>query len=130
MVAKHFEHPRIREAFSFHSMFIGGDPFRVPAIYAALVYLQFLDEGWYANGGVYSIVEAMAAPLDVRCGEPVDRRGKKYIPPPSETNPRRTKLMLNTASSEATMKSHASAISHPRPAAAPFTAATVTFPMP
>ncbi len=73
MVTKHFEHPRIREAFSFHSMFIGGDPFRVPAIYAALVYLQFLDEVWYATGGVYSIVEAMAAPLDVRCGARVER---------------------------------------------------------
>ena len=73
MVARHFEHPRIREAFSFHSLFIGGDPFRVPAIYAALVYLQFLDEVWYATGGVYSIVEAMAAPLDVRCGARVER---------------------------------------------------------
>ena len=47
-VARHFEHPRIREAFSFHSLFIGGDPFRVPAIYGALVYLQFLDGVWYA----------------------------------------------------------------------------------
>ena len=73
MVAKHFEHPRIREAFSFHSLFIGGDPFRVPAIYGALVYLQFLDGVWYADGGVYSLVEAMARPLDVRCGERVAR---------------------------------------------------------
>ena len=40
LVARHFRHPRVREAFSFHSLFIGGDPFRVPAIYAALVYLQ------------------------------------------------------------------------------------------
>jgi phytoene desaturase len=73
MVARHFEHPRIREAFSFHSMFIGGNPFRVPAIYAALVYLQFLDGVWYARGGVHSIVEAMAGPLDVRCGAGVQR---------------------------------------------------------
>ena len=72
-VARHFEHPRVREAFSFHSLFIGGDPFRVPAIYGALVYLQVLDGGWYADGGVYSVVEAMARPLDVRCGEPVER---------------------------------------------------------
>src|ERR687889_52895 len=72
-VARHFEHPRVREAFSFHSLFIGGDPFRVPAIYGALVYLQILDGGWYADGGVYSLVEAMARPLDVRCGEPVER---------------------------------------------------------
>jgi phytoene desaturase len=72
-VARHFEHPRVREAFSFHSLFIGGDPFRVPAIYAALVYLQVLDGGWYADGGVYSLVEALARTLDVRCGEPAER---------------------------------------------------------
>lgn len=66
-VARYFEHPRVREAFSFHSLFIGGDPFRVPAIYGALVYLQVLDGAWYTDGGVYSLVEAMARPLDVRC---------------------------------------------------------------
>jgi phytoene desaturase len=73
MVVRHFEHPRVREAFSFHSLFIGGDPFRVPAIYGALVYLQFLDEVWYARGGMYAIVEAMARDLDVRCGDRVER---------------------------------------------------------
>jgi phytoene desaturase len=72
-VSRHFEHPRVREAFSFHSLFIGGDPFRVPAIYGALVYLQFLDEVWYARGGVYAIVEAMARGLHVRCGARVER---------------------------------------------------------
>jgi phytoene desaturase len=72
-VAASFEHPRIREAFSFHSMFIGGDPFRVPAIYGALVYLQFLDGVWYSRGGVYSLVEAMARRLDVRCDERAER---------------------------------------------------------
>ena len=71
-VARLFEHPRVREAFSFHSLFIGGDPYRVPAIYGALVYLQVLDGGWYADGGTYCVVEAMAAPLDVRCGEAVE----------------------------------------------------------
>ena len=72
-VARHFSHPRVREAFSFHSLFIGGDPFRVPAIYGALVYLQVLHGGWYADGGVYSVVEAMARPLDVRYGARVER---------------------------------------------------------
>jgi len=72
-VCRHFEHPRVREAFSFHSLFIGGDPFRVPAIYGALVYLQILDGAWYSGGGTYSLVEAMARPLDVRCGARVER---------------------------------------------------------
>ncbi|WP_205696072.1 phytoene desaturase family protein [Conexibacter sp. SYSU D00693] len=73
MVARHFRHPRVREAMSFHSLFIGGDPFRVPAIYGALVYLQFLDGVWYATGGVHAIVEAMARALDVRCDTEVER---------------------------------------------------------
>ncbi|MDQ8043951.1 MAG: phytoene desaturase family protein [Solirubrobacteraceae bacterium] len=72
-VSRHFEDERIREAMGFHSLFIGGDPFRVPAIYGALVYLQFLDGVHYAKGGVYSVVEAMARHLDVRCGVRVDR---------------------------------------------------------
>jgi phytoene desaturase len=72
-VARYFGHPRVREAFSFHSLFIGGDPFRVPAIYGALVHLQVNDGGWYSNGGVYSLIDAMAGPLDVRCGETVER---------------------------------------------------------
>src|SRR5213079_2718483 len=72
-VGRFFDHPRVREAFSFHSLFIGGDPFRVPAIYAALVYLQIADGGWYAEGGTYSLVEAMARPLHVRCGARVER---------------------------------------------------------
>ena len=71
--SRHFSDERIREAFSFHSLFIGGDPFRVPAIYGALVYLQFLDGVWYADGGVYAIIEAMARALDVRCGDGVAR---------------------------------------------------------
>jgi phytoene desaturase len=73
MVARHFRNPRVREAFSFHSLFIGGNPFRVPAIYAALVYLQFLDRVWYTRGGVYALIEAMARPLDVRCDMQVER---------------------------------------------------------
>lgn len=72
-VGRHFGDARIREVFSFHSLFIGGDPFRVPAIYAALVYLQVLDGVWYADGGVHSVVEAMARPLDLRCSSRVER---------------------------------------------------------
>ena len=73
LVATHFRHPRVREAFSFHSLFIGGDPFRVPAIYGALVHLQLADGIWYARGGVYSIVSALARALDVRCSTRVER---------------------------------------------------------
>ena len=45
----------------------------MPSIYGALVYLQLLDGGWYADGGVYSLVEAMARGVEVRCDAPVER---------------------------------------------------------
>ena len=60
-VAKFFKEPHIQQAFGFHSLFIGGDPSRVPAIYSALAYLQIADGIWYCDGGVYSIIEAFGA---------------------------------------------------------------------
>ena len=59
-VAGYFDDPLVRQVFDFHSLFIGGDPYRVPAIYSALVYLQIADGAWYAEGGLYTLVEAMA----------------------------------------------------------------------
>jgi len=58
-VGSYFEDPRVRMVFDFHSLFIGGDPWRVPAIYTALSYLQVADGVWYADGGVYSIVNSL-----------------------------------------------------------------------
>jgi len=59
-VGRFFREPHVRQAFDFHSLFIGGSPFRVPAVYAALAYLQIEGGVWYADGGVYSLVEALA----------------------------------------------------------------------
>jgi phytoene desaturase len=58
-----FREPHVRQAFGFHPLFIGGDPFRVPAVYAALVYLQLAGGVWYAEGGMHSVVEALARPV-------------------------------------------------------------------
>lgn len=58
-VGSYFRDPRVRMVFDFHSLFIGGDPWRVPAIYTALSYLQVADGVWYADGGVYALVESL-----------------------------------------------------------------------
>ena len=63
-VGKYFSDPRVRMVFDFHSLFIGGDPWRVPAIYTALSYLQVADGVWYADGGVYSIVRSLGALIE------------------------------------------------------------------
>jgi phytoene desaturase len=58
-VGRFFKEPHVRQAFGFHPLFIGGDPFRVPAVYAALAYLQ-IDQGvWYAEGGVHALVREL-----------------------------------------------------------------------
>ncbi len=60
-VGRYFSEPHVRQAFDFHSLFIGGDPGRVPAIYTALSYLQVADGVWYADGGVASVVRSLGA---------------------------------------------------------------------
>ncbi len=59
-VGRFFHEPHVRQAFDFHPLFIGGAPFRVPAVYAALAYLQIAGGVWYAEGGVYALVDALA----------------------------------------------------------------------
>lgn len=76
-VASFFRDPHVRQAFSFHPLFIGGDPFRVPAVYAALAYLQIDSGVWYSEGGVYALVKALAQLVGaggrIRLGTKVDR---------------------------------------------------------
>jgi phytoene desaturase len=63
-VGRYFSDPRVRMVFDFHSLFIGGDPWRVPAIYTALSYLQVADGVWYTEGGVYSIVRSLGTLIE------------------------------------------------------------------
>ena len=58
-VKRFFKDFRHRFMFSFHPLFIGGHPFRVPAIYLMIPYLEKKDGVWFTNGGMYSVVTAM-----------------------------------------------------------------------
>jgi phytoene desaturase len=68
-VGQYFEDPKLRMVFDFHSLFIGGDPWRVPAIYTALSYLQVQDGVWYSDGGVYAMVESFGRLIQAGGGE-------------------------------------------------------------
>lgn len=57
MAAKHFEDFRSRFIFSFHPLFIGGNPFNVPAIYSMISYLEKKGGIWYSKGGMKSLVD-------------------------------------------------------------------------
>lgn len=77
-VSRYFRNPQLRMVFSFHPLFIGGNPFRASAIYSIVPYLERLGGVHFAPGGIYTLVEAMERLFrslsgEVRCGMPVER---------------------------------------------------------
>jgi phytoene desaturase len=75
--AMRFKDPRLQMAFSFHPLFIGGDPFRVTSIYALVSHLEHAFGVHYAMGGVAAIAQAMVRVIEdqgglVRLGHEVD----------------------------------------------------------
>ena len=57
-VKRYFKHPNNSFTFSFHPLFIGANPFRAPAIYLMIPYLEKKDGVWFTDGGMYSLVKA------------------------------------------------------------------------
>ncbi|HVB23168.1 MAG TPA: phytoene desaturase family protein [Ktedonobacteraceae bacterium] len=77
-VSHYFRNPQLRMVFSFHPLFIGGNPFRASAIYSIVPYLERLGGVHFAPGGMYTLIEAMERLFrslggDVRCGTPVEQ---------------------------------------------------------
>ena len=60
-VGDHFRDFRHRFLFSFHPLYIGGHPFRSPSVYLMIPYLERKQGVWYAPGGMYSVISAMAS---------------------------------------------------------------------
>jgi phytoene desaturase len=56
--AKYFKDPRHRFTFSFHPLFIGGSPFRAPAVYQMIPFLEKKGGVSFTKGGMYSLVRA------------------------------------------------------------------------
>lgn len=58
-VSRYFKDPRNVFAFSFHPLFIGGNPFRAPSVYLMIPYLEKTGGVWFSKGGMYSLVQAL-----------------------------------------------------------------------
>ena len=58
-VNRFFEDFRHRFLYSFHPLFVGGNPFFTPAIYLMIPFLEREGGVWFTRGGMYSLVEAM-----------------------------------------------------------------------
>ncbi len=59
LASRYFRDPDLRTVFSFHPLFIGGNPLRASAIYSMVPYLERQHGVHFAMGGMYSVVGAM-----------------------------------------------------------------------
>jgi phytoene desaturase len=60
-VSKYFKTEKLRQTFSFQTMYLGLSPFEAPAVYALLPYTELAEDGlWFPRGGMYELVEAMS----------------------------------------------------------------------
>jgi len=57
--SRYFKDFRHRFIYSFHPLFIGGNPFRAPAVYQMIPYLEKIHGVLYSKGGMYSLVSAL-----------------------------------------------------------------------
>ena len=76
--SKYFQSPKLRQVFSFETLLVGGNPLKVPAIYAMI---HFVEKTWgihFAMGGTGALVQALVRKFEelggtLRCDAEVDR---------------------------------------------------------
>jgi phytoene desaturase len=57
--SRFFKNEKLRQAFSFHPLLIGGNPFKATSIYAMIHELEQRFGVWFAMGGTGALVEAL-----------------------------------------------------------------------
>jgi phytoene desaturase len=78
LVARHVRHPRLREAFSFHSLLVGGNPFAASSIYTLIHHLERTWGVFFPRGGTGALIGALTRLFEdlggtLRLGFDVDR---------------------------------------------------------
>ncbi|MFW7379857.1 MAG: phytoene desaturase [Oligoflexus sp.] len=58
-IAKYVKDEHLRQAFSFNSLLIGGNPFRASAIYTLIHPLERKFGVWFPKGGTFALVEGL-----------------------------------------------------------------------
>jgi phytoene desaturase len=76
MVSHFVKNEKLREALSFHTLLVGGNPMRTSAIYALIHKLERDGGVWFAEGGTNRLVAGMVRHFErlggvVRLGDPV-----------------------------------------------------------
>jgi phytoene desaturase len=78
VVASYVQDEHLRQALSFHTLLVGGNPMRTSSIYALIHQLEKLGGVWYAKGGTNALVQGLVALFTrlggtLRLGEKVSR---------------------------------------------------------
>lgn len=59
IVSKYIKDPHLRQAFSFHSLLVGGNPFNTSSIYTLIHYLERNWGVYFPKGGTGALVQAL-----------------------------------------------------------------------
>jgi len=78
LVSSFVKNEKLREALSFHTLLVGGNPMKTSAIYALIHKLEKDGGVWFAKGGTNRLVAAMVRQFEriggtLRLGDPVER---------------------------------------------------------
>lgn len=65
-MGRYFKHPRLKAAFTFQNMYLGLSAFDAPATYSLLPYTELAHGVWFPMGGMYRLVESLAAIAEAR----------------------------------------------------------------
>ncbi len=76
MVSSFVKHEKLREALSFHTLLVGGNPMTTSAIYALIHTIEKQGGVWFARGGTNRLIAAMVTQFErlggtLRLGDPV-----------------------------------------------------------
>jgi phytoene desaturase len=63
-VSQFIKDDHLRQAFSFHSLLVGGNPFETSSIYALIHALERRGGVWFAKGGTGALIRAMVKLLE------------------------------------------------------------------
>ena len=74
----YFDSARLRAAFTYQDVYMGLSPFSAPSTFSLTPYTELAHGVWYPKGGMYRIVEVLAAlaeeaGVELVYGEPVQR---------------------------------------------------------
>ena len=78
IVSKYIRNEKLREALSFHTLLVGGNPMTASAIYALIHKLEQDGGVWWARGGTNRLIAGMVRHFErlggtMRLGDPVER---------------------------------------------------------